>query len=352
MPHQSSDAQKGEIAFRRKLFSQQVAGEKHFDDELDAAGLNPILEDRMKKAAADFSALKSGGTVISPYLEVGAERCQSSLVMENDLGGAGIAADISFDMLRACGHYMGVFGKKKEPLRVCCDANRLPFLSNSFPFVFCHQMLHHLPDPAPVTAEILRVLSPGGSFALQDEPYRQVAHLTLYKKGTKIYSGAPRPGGRLRERLDFFFSEKSCNETACGVIENERVTTGQWKRALAGFEVRGVRLRTVRDVESELFNPSSRLRYFLCWLFGGRISGVCRKAGAAPASYPAPEAALACPACREKGVESGLVRKGTAFDCPACSSSYPVAEGVLFLFAAGKFRELYPEIFLKAAIRP
>ena len=351
MTLQSREAQKGEIEFRRKLLSQQVAGEKHFNDELDAAAINSILSERMKKAAADFSALKSGGMVISPYLEIGAERCQSSLVMENDLGGTGIAADISFDMLRACGHYMGVFGGKKEPLRVCCDANQLPFLSNSFPFVFCHQMLHHLPDPAPVTAEILRVLAPGGHFALQDEPYRQVAHLTLYK-GAKIYSGAPRPPGRLRERLDFLFSEKSCNETACGVIENERVTLGQWKRALSGFEVRGVKLRTVRDVESELFSPSSLFRYFLCWLFGGRISGVCRKAGTAPASYPAPEAALACPACREKGLESGLLRKKPSFDCPACSSQFPVTCGVLFLFAAEKFSELYPEIFSKADIRP
>lgn len=160
MFHQTREAQKGEIEFRRKLFGQQAAGEKHFDGELDAAVLNPILADRMKKAAADFSALKSGGMAVSPYLEVGEERCQSSLAMENDLGGAGVAADISFDMLRACRHYMDVFGRKKEPLRVCCDANRLPFLSNSFPFVSCHQTLHHFPDPAPVTAEKFSELYP------------------------------------------------------------------------------------------------------------------------------------------------------------------------------------------------
>lgn len=342
MEKQPVESQKGEIEFRRKLAGQQVAGEKHFDDELDAAGIISILAERMRKAAADFSALKSGGTLISPYLEIGAERCQSSLAMENDLGCTGIAADISFDMLRTCRHYMGVFGKNKEPLRVCCDANHLPFLSGSFPFVFCHQTLHHFPDPAPVTAEILRVLSPGGHFYLADEPFRQTMHLNLYK-GPMIYSGAQPRRGRLRERLDFLFSEKSCNETGCGVIENEAISAGQWRRALSGFEERRVTLRTVRDVESELFSPSSLARYFFCWLFGGRISGVCRKAGAPPAAYPAPGQALACPECLAKGKESRVCAGEGAFACASCGSPFPVKDGVLFLFTAQKLMELYPE---------
>jgi SAM-dependent methyltransferase/uncharacterized protein YbaR (Trm112 family) len=348
--HQSSEAQKGEIEFRRKLSSQQVAGEKVFEDEFDGAGIVEILAGRMEKTLDQVRVLLDKGVVVSPYLEIGAERCQRSLVMENDLGAAGAAADLSHDMLKSCGHYMGVFGKTRAPLRVCCDANNLPFLSNSIPFVFCYQTLHHFPDPGPVIKEVLRVLSPSGHFALNEEPFRKTLHINLYK-GRKIYSKEAAATGRLADILNFFFSEANCNEVGHGVIENDRITLGAWKRALSGFEERQVKLRTIKKIESELFNPSSCLKFLSAWLFGGEIRGICRKAGTAPASYSPAAEALACPACREKGLESGLMRKEAFFACPACSSSFPVADGVLFLFPAGKFRELYPEIFLKADIK-
>lgn len=240
MPQQSGEAQKGEIEFRRKLFSQQVAGEKLFEDEYDGPGITRILAERMKKTLAEVSLLKSRGIAVSPYLEIGAERCQRSLVLENELGASGLAANLSFEMLNSCGHYMRAFGKARTPFRVCCDANSLPFLSNSIPFVFCYQTLHHFPDPGPVVREALRVLSPGGYFAVNEEPFRKTLHLNLFK-GRKMYAqNAPPPGG-LADIINFFFSETNCNELSHGVIENERITLGAWKRALSGFEEREVR---------------------------------------------------------------------------------------------------------------
>ncbi|MEK7720828.1 MAG: methyltransferase domain-containing protein [Elusimicrobiota bacterium] len=350
IPRQSSGAQKGEIEFRRKLSSQQVAGEKIFEDEFDGPGIIAILEARMRVTMEDARFLKDSGVIISPYLEIGAERCQRALVMENDMGASGLAVDLSFDMLRSCAHYMDVFNKAKSPLRVCCDAGNLPFLPNSLPFVFCCQTLHHFPDPGPVINEALRVLSPGGHFAFYKEPFRQTLHINLYK-GRKIYSREAARPGSLADILNFFFSEINCNEVGHGVIENNRITLSMWKRALAGFEGKQIRLCTIKKLESELFNPSSRIKFLAAWLFGGEIGGLCRKAGAAPESYPAVEETLACPACREKGLESGLMRREAFFACSACASSFPVVDGALFLFPAGKFRELYPEIFLKADVK-
>jgi SAM-dependent methyltransferase/uncharacterized protein YbaR (Trm112 family) len=350
MIHQSKEAQKGEIEFRRKLIRQQVAGEKIFDDEYDGPGITRILAERMKKTLEEVSLLKSHGIVVSPYLEIGAERCQRSLVMENDLGASGLAADLSFDMLRSCAHYMDVFSKERSPVRVCCDANNLPLLSNSIPFVFCYQTLHHFPDPGPVIKEVLRVLSPGGHFMLREEPFRKTLHLSLYK-GHKIYSKEAAATGRLANILNFFFSEANCNEVGHGVIENDRIKLGAWKRALSGFEERQIKLRTIRKIESELFSPSSFPRFLSAWLFGGVIHGICRKAGTTPASYSPAAAALACPVCREKGLESGLMSKEAFFACHTCSSSFPLADGVLFLFPSGMFKELYPGIFLKADIK-
>jgi SAM-dependent methyltransferase len=46
------------------------------------------------------------------------------------------------------------------------DAAALPFRTASFRTVFVRDLLHHMPDPAPVLAEAMRVLAPGGRFLL------------------------------------------------------------------------------------------------------------------------------------------------------------------------------------------
>ena len=46
------------------------------------------------------------------------------------------------------------------------DALALPFRTASFRTVFVRDLLHHMPDPAPVLAECMRVLAPGGRFLL------------------------------------------------------------------------------------------------------------------------------------------------------------------------------------------
>ncbi|MEN4006265.1 MAG: class I SAM-dependent methyltransferase [Methanobacteriaceae archaeon] len=141
--------------------------------------MKKILSDRMKKTFEQMILLKESGAVLSPYIEIGAERCQRSLVMENDLKATGAAIDISYDMLKSCDYYKDVFNKSKVPLRICCDANNLPFITNSIPFVFCYETLHHFPDPTPILKEIHRVLSPGGHFFFDDEPYKKVLHIQL-----------------------------------------------------------------------------------------------------------------------------------------------------------------------------
>ena len=68
----------------------------------------------MKKTHDQMTLLQKLNITLSPYIEIGAERCQRSLVMENDLGlSGGAAIDISFDMLRSCNHYQDIFNKVK-----------------------------------------------------------------------------------------------------------------------------------------------------------------------------------------------------------------------------------------------
>ncbi|MBK7257299.1 MAG: class I SAM-dependent methyltransferase [Ignavibacteriae bacterium] len=290
---QSSTAKRAEIEFRRKLFEQQVEGQTIFSDEFDGKGIEAILGERMEETLRQMRSLRETGVPLSPYLEIGAERCQRSLVMENDLGAAGAAVDISFDMLRSGAHYAKVFKKSNVPLRVCCDANVMPFLTGSMPFVFCFEVLHHFPDPTPIIAQIHRVLAPGGCFFFAEEPYRQVLRVKLYRSG-KIYSRETLRASKIKRLLDRFFAEPRCNEVEHGIIENHDIPLSVWKNALAAFSGKRVTLSSARVIQTGLYPLRNPLKYFAAKMLGGVLSGTCTKAGAF--------AAIACTGPTESGL--------------------------------------------------
>jgi ubiquinone/menaquinone biosynthesis C-methylase UbiE/uncharacterized protein YbaR (Trm112 family) len=344
MNHQGTSNQKGEIEFRRKLYLQQVEQEKIFEDEFNAEGIENILSARMQKTLKQMISLQEDGTTLSPYIEIGAERGQRSLIMENDLMMNGAAVDISHDMLRSCDYYMDVFNKSNSPLRICCDANNLPFITNSVPFVFCYETLHHFPEPTPIAKEVYRVLSPGGCFFFDEEPFRQVLHINLYR-GKKIYSKESLSRSTYRKVVDYFLRERLCNETEHGVIENDEISIKTWTRVLSLFDEKNVSLKVPKLFQVKLFNPNSYLKYFAAYLLGGSISGVCKKAGNISSKKNSIYDTLICPSCNPSDAEVLLKRNPHWFCCPKCSKKYPIVDGVLFLFSYTKFEELYPEIF-------
>lgn len=48
------------------------------------------------------------------------------------------------------------------------DAKKLPFSDNYFDSVFCHNMLHHIPDPLVVVKEMNRVVKKDGAILIRD----------------------------------------------------------------------------------------------------------------------------------------------------------------------------------------
>jgi SAM-dependent methyltransferase/uncharacterized protein YbaR (Trm112 family) len=347
MTPQSVENQRGEIEFRKKLYLQQVEGQKIFDDEFDSAGAETVLKQRMDKTLAQMIQLREQGIPLSPYIEIGAERGQRSLIMENDLEASGAAVDISFDLLKSCRYYQRVFGKIKAPMMVCCDVHNLPFKAGSIPFVFCYEMLHHFPDPTPIVEEVHKVLRPTGNFFFDEEPYKRVLHFDLYK-GRNEYSSWSFGGSLIRRAFDRLFSTQVCNEVEHGIIENDNISIAQWRSALGLFSTKSVLLRPTSHppIESSLFGPRANFKYLLAYLLGGTISGICRKGSAGEnGKQLSIEGGLICPSCKQSGKEVSLNREGSSFRCSGCSKAYPVVEDVVFLFAYDKFAELYPEVF-------
>jgi ubiquinone/menaquinone biosynthesis C-methylase UbiE len=231
---QTQNNKMGEIEFRKKLARQQVEGIISLDDEFSSDEIEMILGDRMRATFEQMTLHKDRDIVLSPYIEIGAERGQRSLVMESDLGAEGAAIDISYDMLKSCDYYSKKFDKAKTPLRICCDAYNLPFLSNSIPFVFCYETLHHFPHPGPVIKEIFRVLLPGGYFFFAEEPFKGVARLELFESKHRNYSKQARDRGTVRKTIEFFLYKSRCNEIEHDIIENDAITIGMWKEDVPG----------------------------------------------------------------------------------------------------------------------
>lgn len=341
MINQTLKNQKGEIKFRRKLVRQQIKGENIFDDEFDSENINEILKKRMNDTLKQIGFVK-GKHIISPYIEIGAERCQRSLVMENDLKANGAAIDISYDMLKSCSYYNKVFKKRNLPLRICCDANNLPFMSNSVPFIFCYQTLHHFSDPSKVINEIHRVLSPGGCFYFDEEPYKKVLHLGLYKS-KKIYSKESVNANLIKKILNYFFAEKTCNELDYGIIENDDISLKKWKKSLSLFGDKEVSLRSMRYIKSKLYGLRNPLMFALAYLFGGNISGSVYKLGDNKSYKKYIKDCIVCPGCLKKDNEYKVIKKNSFYFCKECGAKYLIEDDIIFLFTKKSFSKLYPK---------
>jgi SAM-dependent methyltransferase/uncharacterized protein YbaR (Trm112 family) len=335
---------RGEIGFRRKLAEQHVTGRMLLPDYYGKAAHDEILRERMSTTLRELGGLQARGVRLSPFLELGAERGQRSLVLVNDLGAEGLAADISFDQLKTAEHFARLFSKPKLPVRVCCDVNHLPLRSGSLPFVFCYEFLHHFPELTPVFHEIHRVLA-DGTFFFNEEPYHR-PKLVLFRQRQKIYSGSVLQRNRLLRFLSKFFTEEICDEREHGIVENHDIPLRDW---IAACRLFGAHDLTAASLEGRI---CSRLGDRVSWrnslnlLLGGGVTGLCTK-HEGPSATAAVKSMdlLICPDCLTKTQQEHSLQ---AFDgglsCAACDASFPQVEGVYFLLPTELFRTLYPEI--------
>lgn len=135
------------------------AAEAHDYDSMDHGAVN-------RRFVADFLAAWTGQP---PILDVGTGTAQIPLELCQQRAGATVmAVDLADHMLRVARENVRRAGRADQVHLERCDAKRLPFPPATFGAVISNSIVHHIPEPATVLAEMVRVLAPGGTLFVRD----------------------------------------------------------------------------------------------------------------------------------------------------------------------------------------
>ncbi len=330
---QSLSAKLGEVSYRKKLVSRHLGKTKKIPGEPDEKEILEILKRRIADSRKIFRGLISKKIALSPFLEIGAEKGQRSMLLVNEFGSQGYALDISRDSLLSAKKFAEKLGFSKLPTLVCADAYHLPFTDNCLPFVFCFETLHHFPDPAPIIKEIYRVLSPGGVFYFAEEPIKQNFNLNLWRRGFHLTFIE-----KLLKAIGLlpFLSRIGKNEVKEGILENE-FGFSIWEKALEPFD------QVEAKVKPVFFGPESHLKkegkswqnlkFFtrlLIAIQGGGIQAICYKSGQ---TKSANKPTILCPNCHKK--------LNTDYSCSCCQQNFRQKDGILMLLSKELKNKLY-----------
>jgi len=242
-----------------------------------------LLDDRR----SFFAAAAMQGRLAAPILEIGAEHALNGTLLETEFGLRTVCVDLSPAALRSATSLTERLGMQAPTLRVAADAERLPFAAESFRTVLSWGVLHHFSDPTRLLQEIWRVLTPGGSLVIAEEPIRRRLSIPVMRTAS-----ADRLHGWRRllmklHVLSWFARIGGAEETASGVTERDFSTSelgvllsrfgeSQWfyqPRLTGGAVSAGPFARALwRVLVSKTEKDRSRTRWF-----GGSVSGWARK---------------------------------------------------------------------------
>jgi ubiquinone/menaquinone biosynthesis C-methylase UbiE len=128
-------------------------------DAMDHGAVNRVF-------SADFLAIWHGR---NPILDVGTGTAQIPVVLCRQAAAPRvIAIDMAEEMLRVGEANIRRAGLEGRLRLERCDAKSLPYADQSFAAVISNSIVHHIPQPERVLAEMLRVLQPGGSLFVRD----------------------------------------------------------------------------------------------------------------------------------------------------------------------------------------
>jgi ubiquinone/menaquinone biosynthesis C-methylase UbiE len=128
-------------------------------DAMDHTQVNNVF-------VADFLAVWKGQ---GPILDVGTGTAQIPIALcRQDARAEVVAIDLAEHMLNVGRENVRRSGLETRLRLERLDAKALPFATASFGAVISNSIVHHIPEPAKVLAEMVRVLRPGGVIFVRD----------------------------------------------------------------------------------------------------------------------------------------------------------------------------------------
>lgn len=338
MKTQTIVAKQGEVSYRAQISVQHLGKKVMFPNEPTKSEFLAVVRPKIKETEKVFKDLKVKGVNLTPYLEIGAEYGIRSSLLESNFDGIGFATDISLYSLAKATQFAKKFGFGKVAKTVCADAYNLPFRSNSFPFIFVYETLHHFPDPKPVLTEIKRVLATNGTLLIGSDPVSSVFQVRVWRRPTKL---------RLGEKILKFFlilpfiSHIGKTEVDHGILE-ETFSLKTWQRALSIFDAVKVKIRVfpvgptetiTKSNKKDWLSPSLTTKALLAFL-GGDIQAICSKKNGKP-NFPFKDldSLIICPDCLAKDrLKIPLtINPKSGFVCRRCNSGFKKKNGVLVI---------------------
>jgi ubiquinone/menaquinone biosynthesis C-methylase UbiE len=130
-------------------------------DSMDHGEVNRIFVEELRAAGLNSTA--------GEILDVGTGTALIPLELGRQVPGAMVrAVDISRHMLEVARQNVVNAGLAERICLECIDAKGLPYPDGRFAAVISNSIVHHIPEPKSVLAEMWRVLAPGGLVFVRD----------------------------------------------------------------------------------------------------------------------------------------------------------------------------------------
>jgi ubiquinone/menaquinone biosynthesis C-methylase UbiE len=128
-------------------------------DAMDHSAVNRVF-------VTDFLAVCHGA---NPLLDVGTGTAQIPIELCRQAPTAHVVGiDLAHHMLRVGQANVDRAGLSERIRLQRCDAKHTPFADGTFAGVVSNSIVHHIPDPGDVLAEMVRVVRPGGILFVRD----------------------------------------------------------------------------------------------------------------------------------------------------------------------------------------